>query len=230
MKNNSKSIIITIVVIILVVVGIVWYGRGPSTDNTNTTQNPLSEVNGNSTALLPVSETTVVSGSLKKYQNAELGFAVQYPSSWEKGDADTGVQFIIPVDPTQVSTVNRLEADVNVTSGKCSFPPVTTVESRGTLALVGGLTMNMITISNTVQGRSYYNRLYTLEKGSICYSFNFTYVALSPDTKGLTGSNLTQAQNNNKAIKATADAAFTAMVKTLTFVAPPAGEDETKAK
>lgn len=225
---KSKNIVITIVVILLVVVGIIWYGGRSSENKGAPAQNPLGEVTGDTTAPLPVSETTKVTGSLSKYQNAELGFAVQYPSNWEKGDLDNGVQFIVPVDQTQVSTVNRLEVDVNVSSGKCSFPPVTTVESRGTLT-VGQSNLNMIAISNNVQGRSYFNRMYSLEKGTICYIFNFSYVSLSPESKGLTGSNLTQAQNNNKAIKATADAAFTSFVKTLTFVAPPAGEDETKA-
>ncbi|MCX6715418.1 MAG: hypothetical protein NT077_00155, partial [Candidatus Taylorbacteria bacterium] len=161
-------------------------------------------------------------------QNAELGLSVQYPTTWQKADTASGVQFLIPIDDTQVSTVNRLEVDINVTSGKCSFPPVTTVDSRGTID-VGTSKLNTISISNTVQGRSYFNRMYSLEKSGICYFFSFSYVALSPDSKGLSGSNLTQAQNNNKAIKATADAAFTAMVKTLTFVTAPVGQEETTA-
>lgn len=230
MKNNSKNVIVTVVVVILAVVGIIWYGnRDSAAPTSGEVQDPLAEVKGGSTAVIPVSETTKVTGSLSKYQNAELGFAVEYPSSWQKGDADAGVQFIIPIDQTQVTTVNKLQADVTVTSGKCAFPPVTTVESRGTLQ-VGASTLNGITISNNVQGRTYYNRFYSLQKDAICYLFNFSYISLSPESKGLTGSNLTQAQNNNKALKATADTAFTAMVKTLTFVAPPAGQDETKVK
>ena len=226
MKNSSKSIIIVVIVIVLVILAILSFGG--SSDKSPVTPNPLDEVTGTSTAPLPVSETVKVTGSLSKYQNAELGFAVQYPSAWQRGDTNSVVQFVIPIDASQVSTVNRLEATVAVTPGKCAFPPVTTVESRGTLA-VGDSTLNMIVISNKVQGRSYYNRMYSLDKTGICYFFTFTYVALSPESKGLTGSNLTQAENNNKAIRATADTAFTTMVKSLTFVAPAAGEDETKA-
>ena len=113
----------------------------------------------------------------------------------------------MPIDQAQVSTVAKLESDVIISGGKCAFPPVTTVKDRGTLA-VGNLTMDMISIANTVQGRAYFNRMYSLQSGSTCYLFTFSYIALDPATKGLTGSNITQAQNNNKAIMTTADAAF----------------------
>jgi len=226
--KNTKNIVIGVVIIIIVLV-LIWLGmRGGQPSTNNPAQNPLGEVNGTSTTPLPVSETTKVSGSLSKYQNAELGFGVQYPTTWERGETSSGVQFIIPIDQTQVSTVNRLEVDISVASGKCSFPPVTTVDDRGTLK-VGASTLNMISMSNNVQGRSYFNRMYSLVNGSFCYTFSFSYVALSPDSKGLTGSNLTQAKNNNNAIKTTADTAFTNMVKTFVFVAPPVGEDETQA-
>lgn len=225
--KNSKGIIAIVVVIIVIVAGIVWFG-GSSNNNSTAVQNPLGVANGNSSAPLPSTETTQVSSSLSQYTNAELGFSVKYPSSWEKDEAGTGVQFIMPIDQTQVSTVAKLEADVTVSPGKCSFPPVTTVDERSVVP-VGALSFNMIAMSNSVQGRSYYNRMYSYENQGICYLFALSYIALSPDSKGLTGSNLTQAQNNNKAIKATADDAFTAMVKTFTLVAPPQGEDETTA-
>jgi len=84
-------------------------------------------------------------------------------------------------------------------------------------------------MSNSVQGRQYWNRMYSYQKGSVCYLFSFAYISQSPDSKGLTGSNLTQAQNNNKAIQKTADDAFTAMVKTYTAVEPPKGQEESSA-
>lgn len=228
MSKSSKNAVIGIVIVVVIAL-IAWLGFRGSGDQSasNVPQNPLGEVTGTSTTPLPVSETTK-SGSLSKYQNAELGFSLQYPSSWEKGDMANGVQLVMPIDQTQVSTVNRLEADITVDSGKCAFPPVTTVDQRGTIQLAG-MTANMISMSNSVQGRSYFNRMYSLQKGSICYFFSFTYVALSPESKGFTGSNLTQAKNNNNAIKTTADAAFTNMVKTFQFVTLPTGEDETQA-
>jgi len=225
MNNKAKNIIIWVIVVIVVALAIWLVSRGETPVNTPTVNGPT---NTPETVQIPVSETTKVSGSLSKYQNAELGFSVQYPTSWQKGETPYGVQFIVPIDSTQVSTVNRLEVDVSVNSSKCNFPPVTTVEKRGTLD-VGGFIMNTISMSNTVQGRSYYNKMYSLEKGGICYFFTFSYVALSPDSKGLSGSNLTQAQNNNKAIKSTVDDAFTAMVKSLTFIVSPTGQEETSA-
>ncbi len=223
MNKNTKNIVIAVVVIVVIGFAVWFIGRNtapsmPASDSDQAGNVAVPQV--------PVSETTKVSGSLSKYQNSELGFSVQYPTTWQKGELANGVQFIIPIDQTQVSTVNRLEIDINVIPGKCSFPPVTTVESRGTID-IDSSKLNTISMSNTVQGRSYFNRMYSLEKAGICYFFSFSYVALSPDSKGLTGSNLTQAQNNNKAIKATADAAFTAMVKSFVFVTAPAGQEET---
>ncbi|MEI7463405.1 MAG: hypothetical protein WCK03_03345, partial [Candidatus Taylorbacteria bacterium] len=62
----------------------------------------------------------------------------------------------------------------------------------------------------------------------VCYIFAFSSIAQSPAVKKLTGSNLTQAQNNNKAIVNTSDATFTDMVKSFIFVTGPQGQDETQ--
>ena len=59
--------------------------------------------------------------------------------------------------------------------------------------------------------------------------FTFSSITKDPASVGLKGSNITQAQNNNKAIVTSADAAFTEMVKTFAFVVGPQGIDETKA-
>ena len=227
---NLRNSLIGLVVIIVVIVAIVWGGGRNDKEAPPTDQilNPLDQVVGSSTAPLPVSETVKVSGTLSKYQNAELGFAIEYPSTWEKIENSTGVQFIMPIDQSQVSTVAKLQTDVNVISGKCAFPPVTTVAERKSVT-VGAQTFNMISMTNTLQGRTYFNRMYSLEKGGICYLFAFSYISLSPESKNLTGSNLTQAQNNNKAILNTNDTAFSAMIKTFAFVAPPKGQDETQA-
>src|SRR5690348_2660542 len=123
MNKTSKNVLVAVVVI--AVIGLaVWLMNkgGSSSDTAAMPQSPLDVAQG--TAPVAVSETTKVSGNLSKYENAELGFGVQYPSSWQKGEMSNGVQFVIPVDPKQVSTVNKLEADIAVASGKCSFPPV----------------------------------------------------------------------------------------------------------
>ena len=220
-----KKAISALIVIALIIVAIVWLGgRSPSTSpstDTSTTGTPT-------TPSAPVSETTKVSSQTSEYQNAELGFSVKYPTVWEKSDSDLGVSFVMPIDKNQVSTVAKLQADINVMSSKCSFPPVTTIKDRGTLK-VGTLTLNTISMANTVQGRGYFNRMYSLQKDSICYIFTFSSITLDPASKGLKGSNITQAQNNNKAIVASGDTAFTEMVKTFAFVVGPQGVDETKA-
>lgn len=217
--KNSKALW---VVIVVVIIGVIWYmsssSSTPATPDTST---------GTSDSAV-VSQTSKVTSKTSKYQNAELGFAVDYPSDWEVGATDTGVSFIMPIDSTQVSSMNKLQSDITVSSGKCAFPPVATIKDRGTIT-VAGKTLNMISMSNTVQGRSYFNRMYSLQNDSVCYFFSFASVALSPDAKGLTGSNVAQAQNNNKAITTSADTAFTDMVKSFVFVTGPQGVDETKA-
>ncbi|MEK7642032.1 MAG: hypothetical protein AAB365_03525 [Patescibacteria group bacterium] len=219
-----KKLIIGVLIIVLAVVAVIFFRdsspstRGNGSDNSNASTTK--------TVSAPVSETTKVSSQTSEYQNAELGFSVKYPTVWEKVEAALGVSFIIPIDKNQVSTVGKLQADVNVFSGKCSFPPVTTIKDRGTLK-VGVSTMNTISMTNTVQGRGYFNRMYSLQKDSICYMFSFSSITLDPASKGLTGSNITQAQNNNKAMTNSADVAFTEMVKSFTFITGPQGKDET---
>lgn len=233
--NSSKktTVYIIVIVVILIIIGIVWFSRGSSSpaspssaDTSNNASAPTSVANG--AAPVAVSETTKVSGSSSEYQNAELGFSVNYPSTWEKEETNAGVNFIVPVDASQVSTVATLQANIQALPGNCAFPPVTTIQDRGTLT-VGSNSLKMISMSNTVQGRGYFNRMYSLQKGDVCYMFSFASITLAASSKNLTGSNATQAQNNNKAIINTADGAFTAMVKSFAFVSTPAGTDETTA-
>lgn len=223
MKKGIISLVIIVIVIVLIILL-----KGSSTTPTDVTSNQAPIVSPNEQSVsAPVSATTKVSSQTSEYKNAELGFAVKYPTAWEKADGDMSVSFIMPIDKSQVSTVAKLQADVAITS-KCAFPPVTTVKERSTLK-VGQLSFNMISMSNTVQGRTYFNRMYSLQQEGICYTFAFSSITLDPASKGLTGSNITQAQNNNKAIVTSGDTAFTDMVKSFALVAPAQGIDETKA-
>lgn len=221
---NKKSFIVGLflVVIAIIVIGIITIsGDKPvDTDVDNGDDNDSTPV---------VSETKKISGSISEYQNAELGFSLKYPSDWKQEEANAGVIFIIPVDETQVSTVATLQSAVQVLPGTCAFPPVTTIKERETVKF-GDKSFNMISMSNTVQGRVYFNRMYSLQSGSICYMFTFASISANPTAKGLTGSNVTQAQNNNKAITTSADTAFTEMVKSFGFITGPAGVDETKVQ
>ena len=218
----KKSTLWFLLVLVVIAVVLFVYGGGSKSNNpgTEATDEP-------STTSVPVIETTKVSSKTSKFENAELGFAVSYPSTWQAENTDQGVTFIIPIDKDQVSTMAKLQADVTVMASKCAFPPVTTVKERGTLK-IGDLSANMISMSNNVQGRAYFNRMYSLQKDSLCYMFSFASIALSPESKGLTGSNITQAQNNNKALTTTSDTDFTNMVKSFMFVESKAGQDESK--
>jgi hypothetical protein len=212
--------ILLVVIAVVVIGGVIWSNKG-------TTSRSDKDRNGTSTPV--VSEVVKVSSTLSEYKNAELGFAVKYPSIWENEETNSGVTFILPIDKDQVSTVGTLQAMIQAVSGTCAFPPVTTIKDRGTLK-VGEFTLNTIAMSNTVQGRGYYNRMYSLQKGEVCYMFSFASITLSPASKKLIGSNITQAENNNKALIATADTAFTTMVKSFVFVTGPQGIDESKIK
>lgn len=224
-----KKGIVALVVVIVVIIGIIWLGGSTRTGSDSPKGSNKGVVSSTTPSVsAPVSETTKVSSQTSEYQNAELGFSVKYPTVWERAQLDSGVSFIMPIDKSQTSTVAKLQADISISGGKCAFPPVTTVKDRGTIT-IGTQTLNMISMSNTVQGRGYFNRMYSLQKDAVCYMFIFSSITLDPATKNLTGSNLTQAQNNNKAIVTSADTAFTEMVKSFSFIVAPKGIDETKA-
>jgi len=225
MKSYKNIIIGAVVIIVIILIG-VWMRAGKGTPSTNNTDVSAPTSIAEPGTAVAVSETTKVSSSLSGYQNAELGFSVNYPSTWEKEETSAGVTFVIPVDQTQVSTVATLIANIQAFAGNCAFPPVTTIQSRDTVK-VGANTFNMISMSNTVKGLVYFNRMYSLQQGNVCYMFSFASISSSPEAKGLTGSNIIQAQNNNKAITTTADSDFTAMVKSFGIVTTPAGKDET---
>lgn len=211
-------------IVLLVIIAVGAYAlKGDSNGGKND-----DDKNATSTASVPVSETTKISRTLSEYTNAELGFSVKYPSDWQSEEGNAGVTFVIPVEKTPISTIGTLQSAVQVINGTCAFPPVTTVKDRTTLK-VGDKTFNTISMSNTVQGRNYFNRMYSLQKGEICYMFSFASITLSPASKNLTGGEATQATNNNKAIVTSAEEAFMEMIKSFAYVTGPTGTDETKA-
>lgn len=210
------------IIVLLVVVGLGFWFFG----NKKSANAPEGGINSQPTVSAPVSDTTKVSDKLSEYKNEELGFTVKYPAVWQVETAPTGVNFITPIDNTTKNTVNKLESKITVSPGKCAFPPVTTVKERKTVK-TDTLTFNMISMSNVVQGRNYFDRMYSLQNGSVCYLFAFSSITLSPASKGYKGSEATQMTNNNKALVDGADQAFTAMVKSFTYYTGPAGQDET---
>ncbi len=218
----KKAISIIVVLVILGVVVWQFGGKKPSTTPVTTTPGTTD-----TTVSATLTETVKVNDKLSEFKNEELGFSVQYPSVWQKAAADTGVLFTIPTGKADASTISKLEAKIAISSGKCAFPPVTTVKDRTTLKS-NGLSFNMISMSNSIQGRNYFDRMYSLQKDSICYILSFSSITLNPTTKGYKGSEATQMSNNNKALVDGADAAFIAMVKSFAYVTGPVGQDETQ--
>ncbi len=217
---------ISILVILLVIIGgIVWRFNNSQTSSTDT---DVDEQTSEETVSAPAKETVKISDKISEYKNNELGFSVKHPTAWDIEESSNSVSFFVPTDASkEKNTVRNLKIDANVISSKCAFPPVTTVKERDTLK-VDDLSFNMISIANTVQGTSYFNRMYSLQKDSICYFFALTSVVSSPTGKGFTAADSQKIGVENKTLVDTADAQFKDMVKSFKFVIGPEGEDETK--
>ncbi len=212
---------LTLIVVLVVLGGLVWFlGKGKNVENTNTETNTVP------TTSATLTETTKVSDKVSEFKNEELGFSVKYPTVWEAGSYDLGVNFTIPYNE-KTNTVKKLESKVSYNTGKCQFPPVTTVKERNTIK-IGDLSFNMISMSNSVQGINYFDRMYSHQKdANTCYVFSFSSIYINPSVKGYKGSEATQMLNNSKTIIDEADKAFTDMVKSFAYVVGPAGQDET---
>lgn len=217
-----KKIIIFIVVVVILG-GLVWRFNSDSSPSKTVDRDSKSTT----TDSVKISNTVVVSNKLSEYKNEELGFSIKYPTTWEKTDSLNNVNFYIAADSTKVNTIGNLQVKVEVISGKCAFPPVTTVKERDTL-VVGDLNFNMISISNTVQTRNFFNRMYSLQKGSVCYYFTYSAINTTPSAKGLTAADAQKAASNNTIITDQTDTQFKDMVKSFKFIVGPVGEDEAK--
>ncbi len=209
------------ILIVLIVLGLLVWGLGKG----GTPEIPANVETGE-TVSAPATETTKVSSKLSEYKNEELGFSVKYPTTWEAGTSNYGISFAIPYGKADTNTVKRLEAKVSFASGKCAFPAVTTIKDRSTMKS-GDLSFNMISMSNTVQGINYFDRMYSHQKdANICYIFSFSSIYINPANKGFKGSEATQMLNNSKAVIDEADKAFTEMVKSFAYVIGAQGKDE----
>ncbi len=216
--------ILTIIIVLAIIGLAIWKISG-----TSSTPTPVGVDNTNTDSVsVPTSQTVKVSEKLSEYKNDELGFSVKYPTTWERVEAPSNVTFTVnTTDEKEKNTIGKLESKIDVISGTCGFPPVTTVKERSSTK-VKDLTFNMISMSNTVQGRNYFNRMYTLQKDSICYYFTFSSITLSPSNKGYTGADAQKVGARNILLVDTADSQFKDMVKSFAFVIGPVGQDETK--
>jgi len=218
----KKSIVL---IVLIVVLGLVlWNINGKKSSETLTPITP--SITQEPTVSVPVSEIVKVSDKLSEYKNEELGFSIKYPSVWENVVSDNGILFTIPTGKPDTNTIGKLDIRVSVVPGKCSFPPVTTIKDRSTLKS-GSLSFPTISMSNSVQGRTYFDRMYSLQNQNTCYLFHFSSISLSPASKGIKGSEATKIANNNKALVDSADQAFTDMIKSFAYVVGEVGKDET---
>jgi hypothetical protein len=162
---------------------------------------------------------------MSQFKNEELGFSVSYPTDWQTESAPAGVTFIIP-DQFPQTTIGTLDASIQVLSGNCAFPPVVTIKDKGTMN-VGGLTLDTVSMQNSVDGRNYFDQLYSLQKGNVCYMFTFESVTQNPTTKGFSTSDVAKINANSQSHIDDANAAFKAVVSSFAFVTPPVGQPET---
>lgn len=213
-----------IVIIVLVIIGsIIWKFNSSSTTFSIDTNSSLGE-----TVSVPSSQTVKVSDKLSEYKNDELGFSVKYPTTWEKLESASNVTFNVPLlNETEKNTINKIESKIDVSSGTCAFPLVTTIKERNTIK-VRDLSFNMISMSNNLKGKTYFNRMYSLQKDSVCYYFSLSSITSSPSSKGYTGAEAQKIGTRNASIIDTADSQFKDMVKTFSFVVGPVGQDESK--
>ncbi|MEK7184764.1 MAG: hypothetical protein AAB683_01345 [Patescibacteria group bacterium] len=217
--------ILILVILLVVISAIFWKYNSSNTPVVDTNAGKVEEV----TVSVPSKETVKVSDKISEYKNNELGFSVKYPTLWNVEESVNGVSFFVPTEKEiEKNTVRNLKTDISVISGKCAFPPVTTVKERDTLK-VGDLSYNMISIANTVQGTNYFNRMYSLQSGSICYLFTFTSIISSPTGKGYSAADVQKIGSTNKTLVDTADTQFKDMINSFKFIKGPDGQDETKA-
>lgn len=212
----KKSLII--IVVLIIVGGFAWYVQKSGQPTVDTNQ-PV--------AITPTSFTKV-DDKLSQYKNEELGFSVNYPNNWTNEAAPTGVVFTLPTSTlsTGTNSIAKMQVNIDVVPGSCAFPQVTTISER-TSTKINGVSFNMVAMSNKVQGRTYFNRMYATPKQSICYVFNLSSIALDPTTnKNYSASQVQAVTAANKEAVAAADAAYKEVIKTFTYVVSPEGENE----
>ena len=216
----KKSNIIIGVGIIIVLIAIFAWTRHSSTPAGLTPAAATAALNGNNapTVSASVTQTSTVSGTLSKYQNAELGFSVQYPTEWAVAETASGPTFTIPLT-SRSTTISSLSASIFALAGKCMFPQIASSSIKeNTTVNAGGFTYGMISAVSSAKGLNYSNRMYTLQQGTaanpFCYVFSFSGVSKSINSA------------DTSAISA-ADSAFSAMVKTFALVTGPTGDSET---
>jgi len=221
---KKQTIIWAIIAVVLIAVVIVIVHAYQNYENGPGGGNSMASTASSSASVSPI-ENSKLSSSLSQFKNEELGFSVNYPTDWQTESAPAGVTFVIP-DQFPETAIGTLDASIQVLPGNCAFPPVVTIKDKGTMN-VGTLTLDTVSMQNSVDGRGYFDQMYSLQKGSVCYMFVFESVTLNPTTKGFSTSDVSKINANSQAEVNDADAAFKSVVQSFTFVQPPVGQPET---
>jgi hypothetical protein len=233
--KKQNIIIGVIVVIVIIIIAVIIGKHGSSTPATGSSTGgyiaPPTGPNANATTTTPIPDTVVASSSngVSLYTNNELGFSIDYPTTWKLESDPSGPSFTIPVTITGTSastqnTIATLAASIYTTGGACTFPSLgasaTVKESTTT---VGTNSFATLSVQNSTSNLNYTDAMYTLQQGSgkdqYCYVFAFGAVA--------TKTSAAVDSDNNTAIITQASQDFTTLVKSFQFVTGPAGQSET---
>ena len=231
--KKQNIIVGTIIVIVIIIIAIIIGksgGSAPASGTTTSTYVPPTGPNANATTTTPIPVTVVASSSngVSLYTNNELGFSVDYPTSWKLESDPSGPSFFIPLtiagkNPSTQNSIATLASSIYTMSGVCSFPSLgASATLKESTTTVGTNSFGTLSVQNSTNNLNYTDMMYTLQQGSgknkYCYVFAFGAVA----TKTADASK----NNNNGAIISEATQEFTAMVKSFKFVTGPAGQSE----
>jgi hypothetical protein len=228
--KKQNIIIGAVVVIVIIIIAVVIGKQGSSTSSTGGYVAAPTGPNASvpTTTPIPVTEVASSSNGVTQYTNNELGFSVEYPSSWKVEADPSGPSFTIPLTvagknlATQ-NTIATLAGSIYTTSGACVFPTLAaTASTKQSTTTLGSNRFGTLSVQNTTNGLNYTDMMYTLQQGTgrgqYCYVFAFGAVAKT--TKN------TAVSDNNGSIISQASQDFTTMVKSFAFVTGPAGQSE----
>lgn len=221
MKNQKIVWSVIAVIVIVAIIVLVSKGSSGSSSQYGSTSTGSGTSGATTTIVIPVTpvgQVATVSATTKNYQNPELGFSVNYPTTWGLTDSDNGPTFTVPTGGN--TGIYTLQSQIYFVPGACAFPPVatSTITARSTIT-VGNLSFKMIKVATTAHSQSYLDEMYTLGQGTTaapsCYVFSFASTAASPVSAA------------SQSLINTAASAFTTMVKSYAVVVGPAGQSET---
>ena len=226
---KKQNIIIGAIVVVVIIIIAVLIGRSGNSSSVSVTNSPAGS-NQNTTTSTPIPVTVQASSSngVTQYTNNELGFSVDYPSSWKIEADPSGPSFTIPLTVAGANlatqnTIATLAASIYTTAGACAFPTLgASASTKVSTTTVGSNSFGTLSVQNSTSALNYTDMMYTLQQGTGRgqYCFVFAFGAVTKKTSN------TATQDNNNSIISQASQDFTTLVKSFAFVASPAGQSE----